>query len=467
MKPTGNTNRNAENQRPAPATTPAHTQATGELTNTSSRATGRASRTSSKVDTADPARPPTSSESVQLANTGSPGNPLDKLHAFNDQIRDQTKSAFDTIMKVCSNARDSYEKQKKFENLATNNKDRELDTSLKIYKQGRDRPEHASHADRSFDTSYEAIKTSYRKRSDAASPLETLLPEDSSFRASLYPYNGTVRNVSTGLYADLRDNPDGRKGKDYFLCFPGTGAAGNALTQWNGNIDQAKGKHAIPPSYQEALKLATELKKVIEEKGGTLTLVGYSLGGAQANYCAMMLDLASVCFNAAPLGQGCRKRFENKLGDEALLSKQIHIRMKYDLVSSEKTHQRLLRAQQLTGDTKLFRARHYGQVYVLNRDHPKYPEIPDREFHKRHNLDELDAAYAGKKARQPEKADGTADKTTHKAVSSTLTGAELESSSRISVSEDSTEASSSSDQQTDSRVSTASSFSDISDDKES
>ena len=109
--------------------------------------------------------------------------------------------------------------------------------------------------------------------------------------------------MKTGLYAELHLDPRDPTGKNYVLCFPGTGAAGNITQQWKYNIDQATGKKKIPPPYEAGLRLATELQEVISKQGGTLSLAGHSLGGGIANYCGFMLDIPSVAFNAAPLGQ--------------------------------------------------------------------------------------------------------------------------------------------------------------------
>ena len=343
------------------------------------------------------------SDASSTAQTVHPAPPLSKnqiskVQAFDDAARDQTKSAFDTLFAVWRNAKDSYGRQVRFQESDKDKRDPEIHHSLKVFKQGRDHDWHASHEDGSFASAYNKLKESYR-RANSESPMEQWLPKDSRFRTSLYPYNGAVRNVRTGLYADLRDNPNGRKGKDYFLCFPGTGAAGNAARQWNDNIDQAKGKHPVPQTYTEALELASELKAEIEKNGGTLTVIGYSLGGGQANYCGMMLDLPSVCFNAAPLGQACRENIQPMLDDESVLNKQTHVRVKADQVSSEKNHQKLLLAQQLTGDTKIARARHYGIVHVLMPDHPDYPTYPASKFYKRHDLGALEPAYIIKGSR--------------------------------------------------------------------
>ena len=386
---------------------------------TARHASSRVADTDRHVSTDHP------SEASTATQTLHPAPPLSKseistVHAFDDTVRDQTKYAFDTVFAVWRNAKDSYGRQVRFQESDKDKRDPEIHKSLKIFKQGRDHDWHASHDDGSFTSAYNKLKESYR-RANSESPMEQWLPKNSRFRTSLYPYNGAVRNVRTGLYADLRDNPNGQKGKDYFLCFPGTGAAGNAARQWNDNIDQAKGKHPVPQSYREALDLASELKTEIEKKGGTLTVIGYSLGGGQANYCGMMLDLPSVCFNAAPLGQACREKVRPQLDNESILSKQIHVRVKADPVSSEKNHQKLLLAQQMTGDTKIARARHYGNVYVLMPDHPDYPRYPASQFYKRHDLGALETAYIIKGARSKNSQPSNSSMRSENTVMSTIT----------------------------------------------
>ncbi len=76
----------------------------------------------------------------------------------------------------------------------------------------------------------------------------------------LEPATGAIRDVHTGLHADLRVKPFSN-GSVYQLVFPGTGAVDTHGKQWLVNIRQFLGIGGVPKAYQDAAKLAEEIAK--------------------------------------------------------------------------------------------------------------------------------------------------------------------------------------------------------------
>lgn len=217
------------------------------------------------------------------------------------------------------------------------------------------------------------------------SGLENILDKNSDFRWLLSPVNGAFRDNSTGLYAELIFT-DFKK-NNYLLCFPGTGAGDMLQKNWSTNINQVLRPNEIPAAYQQAYELAKEIKEKIENKGGSIQLSGHSLGGGIANYVGLKLNIESYCFNAAALGGGCQEDLKNELTADRL-EKQIHITQKGDIVSSNKTQNKIAAIANFT-NTKIVTPKNIGIVYKIK---PVIPEINLNPF-KRHLLGSFNKVF--------------------------------------------------------------------------
>ncbi len=143
---------------------------------------------------------------------------------------------------------------------------------------------------------------------DGDSPMEKYLPPGSKFRRALEPELGSVRDIRTGLNAQLvrsEGRPRGTPDR-YILAFPGTGVVNSAGKQWLTNITQFLGIGGVPKMYRQALELAQEIQQQLPD-GCKLELCGHSLGGGIASYVGLSLGMKAVGFNSSPLGADCIK----------------------------------------------------------------------------------------------------------------------------------------------------------------
>ncbi|MFZ9498258.1 MAG: hypothetical protein ACO265_08590, partial [Polynucleobacter sp.] len=147
--------------------------------------------------------------------------------------------------------------------------------------------------------------------------------------------------------------------------FPGTGSGNMLKKNWSTNISQVLQSDDIPPAYKQAYALAKEIKEIIENGGGSLQLSGHSLGGGIANYVGLKLDIQSFCFNAAALGGGCQEDLKNEL-TPSRLKKQIHINQKGDIVSSNKTQNKITEIANFI-NTKIVTPKNIGVVSVVSQ----------------------------------------------------------------------------------------------------
>ena len=208
---------------------------------------------------------------------------------------------------------------------------------------------------------YQALK---RNRPD--SQLERLLPTESPFRHLLDPFTGGIRDVQTGLYAELHVD---KESGDLVLVFPGTGATDMYTKQWLTNLTQFSGLGGVPAMYAQAAALAKEIQTLQakfsfdDSSQGRLQLVGHSLGGGIANYVGLKHDIPATCYNAAALGRACLK----DLGEipEKRIVQQTHIHFKGDTVSSKRTQTRLATLLTVVWQVEIVAPRHIGVIYDL------------------------------------------------------------------------------------------------------
>jgi hypothetical protein len=222
------------------------------------------------------------------------------------------------------------------------------------------------------------------------SQLERLLPTESPFRHLLDPFTGGIRDVQTGLYAELHVD---KASDDLVLVFPGTGAADMNTKQWLTNLAQFSGQGEVPAMYAQAAALAKEIQTLQakfsfdDSSQGGLQLVGHSLGGGIANYVGLKHDIPATCYNAAALGRSCLK----DLGEipEERIVQQTHIHFKGDTVSSKKTQSRLATLLTVVWQVEIVAPRHIGVIYDLK------PQDSTRnlDFWGRHRSSAFDAHY--------------------------------------------------------------------------
>ena len=227
---------------------------------------------------------------------------------------------------------------------------------------------------------------------DGRSELEKLLPVDSSFRRLLEPATGSIRDVRSGLNADLtcRQGPP----PVCRLVFPGTGLVDTTGVQLGVNIRQFLGIGGLPAAYQDALQLAQEIQASLPP-GTKLELGGHSLGGGIATYVGLKLGLKSVGFNAAMLGPACMKDLQKSGCLTAERLANVHqVRIEGDAVTSRKVNKLLVA---LTSFGMLFPSRVprlLGQLHQISTTHDAHPKCGVLECHL---PDAFDRAY-GKKA---------------------------------------------------------------------
>lgn len=314
----------------------------------------------------------TSSISSNLTTTQAKVAVVGTLHRF-DEIRIESEPTFDLLRRVESNLCLGYvmERPKAKSDVA-------IGKNLADFKKIRDKTDEDAITDIAKTAPYKALS-----KHRFVSILENLLPTESKCRALLDPYTGGIRDVSTGLYVELHKAVDSNA---YVLCFPGSGAGDMNTKQWKTNLKQLSGAGGVPKAYTQAAELVPEIRAAMLENGKEewpLELAGHSLGGGIANYVGMKRNLKSTCFNAAALGPACLRDLSDVMTEERI-SKQTHIRIKGDVISSTKSQKRL--ASILPGFDKddALVPTHVGVVYLAGPDMANYPQgsIMDR-----HRLD--------------------------------------------------------------------------------
>ncbi len=342
------------------------------------------STTTARLSTANTTAP------ALAANTLAPGQPL----KFNEKLRVASRACWDAIGTTEFNLRQAYGGRR-----PRAEKDPRHAASLADFKRLRDDRKHF--VDVSKTPEYQALRNvevddQTQPRFD--SPMETLLPPNSKFRQMLDPFTGGIRDPKTGLYAELHERRDGT----YQLCFPGTGAGDMLSKHYATDVTQFLGKGKVPKMYRLGAELAQELKGVLP--GGSFVVTGHSMGGGVANFAGLCHDVPSYCYNAAALGGACLKHLNDQgLMTPERLGKQTHLRIKGDVVSSDKTQQRLA--------TALFAMGFYiripqlvGQVCVIDQTVAGYQKLGGMQ---RHFISAFDNPYRLKQA-DVEPATGTA-----------------------------------------------------------
>ncbi len=226
------------------------------------------------------------------------------------------------------------------------------------------------------------------------SELEEILSNNSqlsALSAKIDPLTGVFRDPHTGLYADLVQID-----RNYFvLCFPGTGAGKMTTKQWKSNYDQIRNKKNILKAYTQAVKLAAALKELFAIKKKIFEVAGHSLGGGIANYVGLKLNINSTCFNPAALGPAVLNDLliNDCLSDECI-KKQIILRIKKDLVSSEDSQSIFARFAQSSFISNPFIPRPVGILHIADRnDYLPENRPPELTSFERHQLEAFQKFY--------------------------------------------------------------------------
>ncbi len=386
----------------APSSVASPSADTGKLT-------GRAAGTPTLAGMREASQPAATSPALQQADTAlaafQSGSKLSVRKEFDAESRTLTKNLFNALDNTLRTARDHFDREcrlpayAKFKQV----RDGSQETYFGLPKDDANRQVRDSsqwtNGDSLEPDPYETVGkrrvNNAAARSigtgidegDGRSDLEKLLPANSSFRRLLEPATGSIRDVKTGLNADLSRLGDPPV---YRLVFPGTGLVDTTGTQLGVSIRQFLGIGGVPAAYQDALKLAKEIKANLPE-GATLELGGHSLGGGIATYVGLKLGLKAVGFNSAMLGPACMRdlRKEGCLTSERLAS--VHqVRIEGDAVSSRKANKLLVA---LTSFGLLFPSRVprlLGQVHQISEGNAAHPKCGPLE---RHLPDAFYAAY--------------------------------------------------------------------------
>lgn len=246
------------------------------------------------------------------------------------------------------------------------------------------------------------------------SAMEAKLPKDSAFRGLLYPPTGGLRDMTTGLHAELRKRVIGGQ-PTYVLCFTGTGIAGNMGTQWMVNAQQALGTGGMPQLYHQALSLAAELRASLAAEGVELRVAGHSMGGGLANFIGLALNVESYCFNGAALGKASLKYLTvNGCMTAERIGRQNHLVLEGDFASaSGLTSAIKVVSRSKQGPTLV------GKVYRVPSDHEDYPQATNPVA--RHPLSAMENMMDNKKFELRQKARQTAAKATGTTTSAPAT----------------------------------------------
>lgn len=324
------------------------------------------------------------------ANTIAPGQPL----KFNEKLRMASRACWDAIGTTEFNLRQAYGGRR-----PRAEQDPRHAANLAEFKRLRDDRKHF--VDVSKTPEYQALRNVEvddltQPRMD--SPLETMLPPTSKFRQMLDPFTGGIRDPKTGLYAELHERPKGK----FQLCFPGTGAGDMLSKHYATDVTQFLGKGKVPTMYRLGAELTQELKGVLPR--GSFVVTGHSMGGGVANFAGLCNDVRSYCYNAAALGGACLKHLNDQgLMTPERLGKQTHLRIKGDVVSSDKTQQRLATALFAMG-FHIRTPQLVGQVCVIDHTVAGYQKLGGMQ---RHFISAFDNPYKIKQA-DAELATGTA-----------------------------------------------------------
>lgn len=306
-----------------------------------------------------------------------------------NKMIESTKPLFRLLQKVESDVQATYEQREKIKSSlndqsSTGNSPSAND--LDTFRQQRNELQRVGQGgDLTKTAAYQALKGN---RPD--SQFERLLPTGSPFRHLLDPFTGGIRDVQTGLYAELHVDKDSR---NLVLVFPGTGATDMNTKQWLTNLAQFSGLGGVPAMYAQAAALVKEIQTLQatfsfdDSSQWGLQLVGHSLGGGIANYVGLKHDIPATCYNAAALGQACLK----DLGDisEDRIAQQTHIHFKGDTVSSKKMQSRLAMLLSIVWQVDIVAPRHIGVIYDLK------PQVwtKNLDFWGRHRSSAFDDHY--------------------------------------------------------------------------
>lgn len=322
-----------------------------------------------------PRAPAAKSSILQPAETTvrniQPSGKLTKFKEFDDESRKLTEPHYNALNNTLRNAREYFDRQRQL-------------PAYTAFKQDRDGA-HTAGTDLTLRDSY--IKVAQTRSdntaaldqdNDGRSDLERLLPPDSPFRSVLEPATGSIRDIETGLNADLSKigNPP-----TYRLTFPGTGLVDTNGTQWGMNIRQFLGIGGVPAAFQDALKLAQEIQKSLPSDA-KLELDGHSLGGGIATYVGLKIGVKVVGFHSAMLGPACMKDLrESGCLTEERLAHVHQVRLEGDLVTSRRVN-RVFAAMARFGVLLPSHApKLLGTVHQISASNPAHPKFGMIETH--------------------------------------------------------------------------------------
>jgi hypothetical protein len=272
--------------------------------------------------------------------------------------------------------------------------------------------------------------TGYKTLSGERKPsnLERLLA-GSPLSTNLDPLTGVFRDSKTGLYAELK--PLGSTPGKYALCFGSTGVGRMTMKQIKVDIAQVLNKTKVPAAYEQAAKLAAELRK---ETGAEITVTGQSMGGGLANYVGMKLGIESVCYNPAALGQAAIKDLEkNRCITVENLNIQKIIRQKGDIVSGEKNQKKIARLANFFTSEKVGIPQHLGPTFIANKNDNPLLNGVTRGYQSRHFTSSFQPFYdySNTQTVQPDTASEKSTISSESSSASSPSGGEKSTSSLV------------------------------------